>query len=270
MTINDVRELCELTLGVDAPPLRTADRALAIAARASARRDRLVAASVGLAGVTVAAALVTPALLPASAPAPAVVAAPAPSVSTAVPSVAPVRSATAPASHDRRMYDVLVAALPAGYHGSTRYPFAEPSQSPIRIDSPPPSTPLYIHAYAEVTVSDGRGEGDLFAAIAADGSPLPTGGDLCALPEAGRECRVIDVAGVPVRVGLEDDELGGDVLVARRYLDGGFLMLAAQRSVPEIGLGTPQRQPSLKPALGAPFLTAEQLAAIAANPAMLP
>lgn len=269
MTVNDVRQLCELTLDVEAPPLREAERALAIAARSSARRDRVVATTVGLAGVTVAAALVTPALLPAPSPAPHAVAAPAPSVTTAVPSVAPVPSATALPTHDRRMYDVLVAALPAGYQGSSRYPFAGPSQPPVRIDSPPPATPVYIHAYAEVTVSDGRGEGDLFAAIAADGNPLPTG-DLCALPEAGRECRVIDVAGVPVRVGLEDDGLGGDVLIARRYLNGGFLMIAAQRSVPEIGLGTPQRQPSLKPALAAPFITAEQLAAIAANPAMLP
>ncbi|MEV0130405.1 hypothetical protein AB0H83_18330 [Dactylosporangium sp. NPDC050688] len=270
MTITDVRHLCELALDVEAPPLRGADQTLAIAARAAARRDRIVATSVGLAGVTAVAALVTPALLPASVPAPPVVAAPAAPASTAVASAAPVPSATAAATHDRRMYDVLVAALPAGYQGSSRYPFAGPSQQPVRLDSPPPATPVYVHAYVEVTVSDGRGEGQLLAAIAADGTPLPTGGDLCALPEPGRDCRVIDVAGVPVRVGIEDDEQGGDVLVARRYLNGGFLMITAQRSVPEIGLGTPQRRPSLKPALGAAFLTPEQLAAVAADPAMLP
>lgn len=75
---------------------------------------------------------------------------------------------------------------------------------------------------------------------------------------------------MPVRVNVEDDEVGGEVLIARRYLHGGFLTVIAQRTVPEYGIGTPQRQPSLKPGLGAAFLGVEQLAAVAANPAMLP
>ncbi len=274
--MNDVRYLCESTLDVDAPPLRAAEEVLAIAARSAARRDRVVAASVGLAGVTVVAALVTPALLPGpvtSLPAPA-----APATSAVVSAAAPVPSASAPATHDRLVYDLLVAALPAGYTGRSRYPFAVWSREPIRLDQAAPAGPLYIQLTATVVVSDGRGEGQLWAALVSDGNPAPTG-DLCALPDVGRDCRVVDVAGVPVRVGVEDDGQGGDVLVARRYLQGGYLTVVAQRGVPAYSAGTDlppdavggrQRQPGGKPALAAAFLSLEQVAALAGNPAMLP
>lgn len=84
---------------------------------------------------------------------------------------------------------------------------------------------------------------------------------------------------VAVRIGLEDDGQGGDVLVARRYLQGGYLTVVAQRGVPNSSAdtslppdavgGRPHR-PGGKPALTAAFLSPEQVAALAGNPAMLP
>ena len=277
--MNDVRHLCEVTLDVDAPPLREAEQVLAIASRAAARRDRVVAATVGLAGATVVAALVTPALLPSRPPVPVpAVAAPAPSPSRSASTGASVPSANVPATRDRVVYDLLVAALPAGYTGHNRYPFADPSQPAVRLDQSQSAGSVRIHLTANVLVSDGHGEGQLWAAILGDGNPVPTG-DLCAQPGTGRDCRVIDVAGVPVAVWHEDDGEGGDVLVARRHLQGGYLMVVAQRRVPvysadvtlppDAVAGRPQGETG-RPALAAAFIDADRLAALAGNPAMLP
>jgi hypothetical protein len=278
--VNDVKHLCEVTLDVDAPPLREAEQVLAIASRAAARRDRVVAATVGLAGVTVVAALVTPALLPARPPAvsvPAVVAAP-PKTSPGVSAAASVPSANVPATLDRVVYALLVAALPAGYDGRSRYPFADPSQPEVRLDQTPPAGALRIHMTANVVVSDGRGEGQLWAAVLGDGNPVPTG-DPCAQPGVGRDCRVVDVAGVPVAVWHEGDGEGGDTLVARRNLQGGYLLVVAQRGVPVYSADTtlpPDARGGYlgkavaRPALTDWFIDADGLAALAGNPAMLP
>jgi hypothetical protein len=266
--VNDVKYLCDLTLDVEAPPLREASQVLAAASRASARRNRAVAATVGLAGVTVAAALAVPALLPSrpASPAP-FVAVPATQPPSALPSAAPVPvpSAKASATHDRAVYDLLVAALPAGYTGRTQYPFATPGQSPIRLDMP--SGSMLVTMSARVVVSDGHGEGNLWAYVGETGTALPTG-ELCAVPDAGRECQVVDVAGVPVVVWLEDDGLGGEAIVARRYLHGGHLGVVAQRSVVEYSSAAGPS--SHGPSLAAAFLTPQQVAALAGNPAMLP
>ncbi|MEV4510269.1 hypothetical protein AB0K00_15045 [Dactylosporangium sp. NPDC049525] len=278
--MNDVRHLCEVTLDVDAPPLREAEQVLAIASRAAARRDRVVAASVGLAGVTVVAALVTPALLPARPPAAApAVAAPALTTSAGVPAAPPVPGASVPATHDRVVYDLLVAALPAGYEWRSRYAFAGSSQSPFRLEMPALAGPVRIHMTAFVVVTDGHGEGQLWAAFVGDGNPVPAG-DGCAQPGVGRDCRVMDVGGVPVSVWREDDGEGGDVLVARRYLQGGYLMVVARRNVPDYridttlppdAVGGPQSHDAgRRPALAAAFIDVERLAALAGNPAMLP
>ncbi|GAA3220422.1 hypothetical protein ACFO1B_17355 [Dactylosporangium siamense] len=278
--MNDVKHLCEVALDVDAPPLREAEQVLALASRAAARRDRVVAASVGLAGVTVVAALVTPALLPSRPPAvsaPAVVAEP-PKAPVSVSAAVSVPPANVPATRDRVVYDLLVAALPAGYEGRSRYPFADPSQPAVRLDQTPSAGALRIFMTANVLVSDGRGEGQLWAAVLGDGTTGPTD-DPCALPGVGRECRVINVAGVPVAVWHEDDGQGGDTLVARRQMQGWYLMVVAQRSVPVYGADTTlppdavggQLENAVKrPPLADWFIDADRLAALAGNPAMLP
>ncbi|MGI5175609.1 hypothetical protein ACQEVZ_04660 [Dactylosporangium sp. CA-152071] len=263
--MNDVKMLCDLALD-DAPPLREAERVLAVAARAARTRDRVVAATAGLAGVTVAAALVAPALLPSrpTAPAPFVAVPAAQPTASQVASAAPVPSAQALPTHDRAVYDLLVAALPAGYSGHTQYPFAGPSTPAMRLDSPTGSALVVMSAH--VVVSDGHGEGYLGAYLAQTSETVPPGG-LCALPDAGRDCRVVDVAGVQVVVWLEDHGDGGDVIVARRYLQGGHFSVTAQRTVPVYPHDTATDR---KPALDKAFLTADQVAALAGNPAMLP
>ncbi|MEV0570749.1 hypothetical protein [Dactylosporangium sp. NPDC050588] len=262
--MNDVKMLCDLALD-DAPPLREAERVLAVAARAARTRDRVVAATAGLAGVTVAAALAAPALLPSrpQPPAPFVAVPAAQPAGSQVPSAAPVPSAQALPTHDRAVYDLLVAALPAGYTGRTQYPFAGPSTPAMRLDSPTGSALVVMSAH--VVVSDGHGEGYLGAYLAQTSETVPPGG-LCALPDAGRECRVVDVAGVPVVVWLEDHG-DGDVIVARRYLQGGHFSVTAQRTVPVYPHDTATDR---KPALDKAFITADQVAALAGNPAMLP
>ncbi|GGM69192.1 hypothetical protein ACFFX1_30140 [Dactylosporangium sucinum] len=281
--MNDVKYLCEVSLDVPPPPLRDAQAALAIARRDTARRSGL-RATAGLAGAAALAAVVAPAAMgnpavvadgPAPSAAPSTVSSP-PSVETP-----PAQAAT---THDRKVYDHLVAALPAGYTARTQYPFAtDPTPYPIRLDGSPASGTVLIAMTANVLVSDGSGEGKLWAYIANDGKPTPTG-DLCAppalLPTDGEDCVVRTVGGVQVRVTTQRDDEGRPVTVARRYLRGGWLEVIAEQKV-QVYVGQSDLPPdakrdgrpdekTAKPALAAPFLTRDQVAALAADPAMLP
>ncbi|WP_238009037.1 hypothetical protein KZZ52_20730 [Dactylosporangium sp. AC04546] len=282
--MNDVKYLCEVSLDAPAPPLRDASTALAIARRDAARRTRVLATA-GLAGAAALAAVVTPTAMgspalvadaPAQAPSPSAV------PSSSAPPV--VRDAQAAATDDRNVYARLVAALPAGYTARTQYPFAtDNTRYPIRLDGVPAGESVLIPMTVSVLVSDGSGEGRLWAYMANDGKPTPSG-DLCAPPALqpldGEDCVVKTIGGVAVRVTTQRDEDGRPITVARRYLRGGwFEVIAAQKVELYSGdsdlppdaksTGKPDKK-TPKPALAAPFLTRDQVAALAADPAMLP
>ncbi|MET7398977.1 hypothetical protein ABZS66_36415 [Dactylosporangium sp. NPDC005572] len=283
--MNDVKYLCEVSLDAPAPPLRDASTALAIARRDTARRSR-VRATAGLAGVAALAAVVTPVAFGG----PAIVAGQVPPAASAVPSAAPSATtaetppAQAAATDDRKVYERLVAALPAGYTARTQYPFAtDTTRYPIRLDGVPAGGSVLIAMTVSALVSDGTGEGKLWAYLANDGNPAPTG-DLCAPPALqpldGEDCVVQTIGGVPVRITTQRDEDGRPVTVARRYLRGGWFEVIAEQKVqvyngdtdlpPDAKATRKPDSKTPKPALAAPFLTRDQVAALAADPAMLP
>jgi hypothetical protein len=291
--VNEVKDICERLLDTPAPPLRDGSEVLS-AARRSRHRARLAVAGSGmavLAAVAVGAVLVAPgAAGPTGPPGPPGPQVAGPSRDVAPPAGAevdppPVPQARASASHGRRMDRVLTEAVPAGYAitsetqvdgGTTVYPN----------DDTRPGRGMIIAAYGKVRVAAGGGEGQLLAGILADGRPPPTG-DLCdpsvaaTFREPADRCQVIEVGGVPVRVTTGNEAERGEVLVAVRFLRGGFLMVSSWQGVPEYepetefppdaddiattGGGTGHRPP-----LAAPVFTAPQLAELAADPDMLP
>ncbi|MFD0742190.1 hypothetical protein ACFQ1L_10155 [Phytohabitans flavus] len=137
---------------------------------------------------------------------------------------------------------------------------------------------MLISAHTQVTFRAGGGEGQFMAVILYDGKPYPDGADLCApvtLP-----CEVITVNGVPIMVTREHDAERGEVISAVRYLDGGHLFVSSAQGLapyvpdgnrpPDAADNQPGEKEEHRPPLAAPPLTAQQVAALAADPAMLP
>ncbi len=92
--------------------------------------------------------------------------------------------------------------------------------------------------------------------------------------------RVITVDGTPIRVSTGTRPDVGEVMIATRVLAGGFLAVITQQGTPVYEPDTDNPPPDARhrpssvhhdhrPPLATSPLTAEQLAALAANPAML-
>ncbi|MCU7724400.1 hypothetical protein ODJ79_11800 [Actinoplanes sp. KI2] len=290
--MNDVKFLCEQLLDAP-PPMRDGAQVLAEVHRSTARRSAIRAGG-GLAvtaALTGAAVFAAP-LVAGHRPAPAVQAGASPAAtppSSPVPAEVPY--AQAAGTHDRKMFQAMKRALPPGYAATSQYAFST-SRTPYPTD---PAAPIgkdggaLLAANTSVLVSkDGR-VGWLAADIVNDGKPVPAG-DLCGPEIAKRNgdqpgtfCKTVDVNGTAIRVTREHwtntaPEI--DVITATRYLRNGALSITESRSVPDFQSEKDQLPPDAvnkhpkrqtpTSALGDWFLTADQLAALAADPAMLP
>ncbi|HLT09466.1 MAG TPA: hypothetical protein VK028_01505 [Micromonosporaceae bacterium] len=263
--MNEVRDLCERLLDTPAPPMRTADEVLTIARRARRRRNLLTTS--GVAGLVLGLVLGIAVVLDRTGgDGPVFVAAPA---------------ARASAAHGARMSAVLIGAVPDG-HTTGRVetfsddPVVHPSGSELGDGR------AQLLSAAVVRVFAGGGQGQLFAYLVHDGRPAPKA-DPCAedaaLPRDGR-CEVRWVGEVPIRVVTTTGEGRGRVVEATRFLDGGRLVVAAWQGVPVDWLDYPDAERWSRavageavwsrPPLPAPLLDADRVAAIAADPAMLP
>lgn len=287
--MNDVKEICELTLDVPAPPLPGAAEAIGVARRAAHRRTHAMVGTYGLA-LTVAAGAVAGVALtrPARPDTTMAVATPAAATTSAPP--LPVLSTTPPTDAQRKaqgrtVAGILIAATPAGYvaRAADNSPGAEVWMV-VR-----PGKPGYA-GLVSVLISAGRGQGDLQSFTFANGRPAPTG-PVCSAETtaylvatvndpAGLPCEAITIGGVPIRVDTQQDPELGEVKTATRFLNGGILQVIVEQGTPRYDNDSPlppdvahhtQRPPAPhKPRLASQPFTSAQLAALAANPNLLP
>lgn len=296
--MNDVKQLCDQVLDTAGPPMRAGAEVLAVA-RKSRRRARLTTAGSGLAVLAVlavGAVAVGPVGVGAGPPASGTDAAgtggPAGTAGlgrdTGLPDPPPdPPAARAAATHNRQLDRVLRTAVPDGYSATSLTTFSDDRTVHPRDPERLPGG-ITMPAYGSVLVSSGGGEGQLFAAILADGNSPPR--ELCG-PEVtaamrelpGTACEVLVVDGVPIRVTSRTEEYGG-TYTAYRFLRGGFLMVSSSQGrpayepdsqlPPDAGSrsewGLPDGSAGQRPPLARPPLTAPQVAELAADPAMLP
>jgi hypothetical protein len=290
--MNDVKHLCEQLLDAP-PPLRDGSEMLAAVHRSAARRSALRAGGglVAAAAFTGAAAAVAP-VLAGNPPAPVVPSGaspgPAPAVATAP---APIPYAQAAGVHDRKMFQAIKRALPPGYTATPEHAFST-GRTPYPTDPAAPAGKgrgAVLAAHVGVLVSrDGR-VGWLSAAVVNDGRPVPTG-DLCGPAVAkrnneqpGTACQSFAVNGVTVQVTREHWDNTApeiDVIIATRYLRNGSLTITESRSVPDFqsekdplppdAVNRHPKKQNPTSALSDWVLTDDQLAALVADPAMLP
>ncbi len=276
--MNDVREICERMLATP-PPLRDSGEVLVTARRSAARRRNAgLAAGSALAVTAITVALTSQltsaggSALPVAAPPPATTAAPPPA---AVPQELP--PARAAYTHASRMRELLLGVVPPGLAAKDFPVNYDASFDPTAVlpnkTYPAPDSGLLSVAFAGILVSDAAGEGLLSADIMATAGPGPLAADCAPVPGApAGTCEMVTVEGVRVQVTTWSDESGGHISAARR-LDGGVLIVSAAQ-----GMGSGESIAPLdgtrgggsgKPPLASLPFTPEQLAALAANPAML-
>jgi hypothetical protein len=289
MTSNepDIHRVWAAMLDDPAPPLPTAAETLS-AARGSARRTVFALAAAGAAGAVVIATVGVGLALGGghrAAPAPIAPAASRPAAPS--PSRPPVPPPPAPGQeaadkHGKQTAALLMGTVPAGLTGL--------------VQEASPGSPAwtwqfgYTSEYAStvyVVLTTGQADGELSASIRGGMSDLGT--DLCSpkvtkleTPAGTTGCDVVDVDGVAIRVAVTHNERG-EVITAIRMLAGGLLVVQSQQGIephqadgnppPDAKTGTRNRQHSMLggwPALPAPPLTTEQVAALAANRGLLP
>jgi RNA polymerase sigma factor (sigma-70 family) len=186
-------------------------------------------------------------------------------------------------AHGQRLADLLVAALPPGVVATVE--FTSPSGR-TAIWMKQPDNGQYV-SVTGIAVSTGGGQGQLEAFTLRDDAPAPTG-DLCAAASsarfdaffgAGDSCRTVTVGGVPVRVSTRTGPDLGQVVIAVRVLDGGYAGVeesTGRWSYRDAGTLPPDARYTPIPGgpapakLAAPPLTGDRLAALAADPDLLP
>lgn len=290
--MNDVKYLCEQLLDAP-PPLRDGAEMLAALHRSTARRSAIRAGGglVATAALTGTAVFVAP-MLAGHHQAQTVQVGGSPVATPPSSAAAPeVPYAQAPGTHDKKMFMAIRRALPPGYTATSQYRFST-DRTPYPTD---PAAPLGkdAGALAAANVSvlaskDGR-VGWLAASIINDSRSMPTG-DLCG-PEIAKQnndqpgtaCKVINVNGTNIRVTREHWDNTApeiDVITATKYLRNGALIITESRSVPDFQSEKAQLPPDAvnrhpkkqtpTSALGDWVLTEDQLAALVAEPTMLP
>jgi len=286
--VNEVKEVCAAALDGPAPPLPDGREMLAVARRSVGRRARLAAGGAGLAVVVV----VTTVGVVASA-----VAGPPTTTYRKTPVVgpAPVRAVLPPPPapsameahrHGPQIAGLLVAAVPAGFTTTVEH---------ISADTSPASTWQTMNgeyfSSVRVLVAAGGREGQLSSHIVTDGQPM-SDVDLCTAAAAARfaqlvdapatNCEVVTIDGVTVQVSSGVSEMFGQINAAVRLIDGGLLAVVAAQRIPSYAVGNDELPPDAaasppaslilggRPGLSSPVLTRSQVAALAADPAMLP
>jgi hypothetical protein len=285
---DDIDRMWRAMLDEAAPALPSAHETLDVARR-SRRRNVLAVAGAGLASAAV---LATASIGAATvlggdgvAPAPAGPVAAPPAATSAAPlqppPLPPAPGAEAAQTHGKRNAEVLTAAAPAGLTAVVDWMSAGSPASTWHLES----GPEYVST-VYVVLTTGQADGMVSADIHGGLSGLGT--DLCAdavtsrLAPAPPGCDIVTVNGVPIRVFSTHDDRG-DVNTAVRLLDGGLLVVRAQQGieayqpddqVPPDGHVRPRdgKHSILGgwPALAAVPLSPAQVAALAADPALLP
>jgi hypothetical protein len=291
-TSNDVDRVWAAMLDDPAPPLPTAEQALRAARTGRRRRAAWAVAGAGLASAIVIAAVATAIGLAggSTATTPTArdsdVAAPiGPGQAALAPPAAPTREQAH--EHGDEIGAILVAAVPSGYTGLLQ-----------RLSTDGPAATWQVEnasRYASsvyVIVTTGQADGLLKSSI--HGGYDPVGDDICSpaataflaqmYSTAYATCDVVTVNGVQVRLSSTYDNERGQVNRATRLLDGGLLTIEAEQGIPvhHADDGAPPDASADPPAGGehsilggwpalpaAPLSTA-RLAAIAANPGLLP
>jgi hypothetical protein len=289
--VNEIKTICELALADPAPPLRDGAEALAIARRATVRRDRLRVAGSGVVALAVAGALATPAVAgwqatppPDGGPATDMTAT---QVATAAPTTTPPATPGPPPSahvapaHGHKLAAVLKGAVPPGYRVTHVRGLKDDKTVYSRKLRLKPNEQM-LGAYAQVEIAAGGREGQLMAVVMYTGRPYPAG-DLCSPNlrgyDSGARCEVVTVNGVQVKVTRDHDPGYGEVISAVRYLDGGELQVSSWQGIPEHhpdvnlppdAVDTKAEDGEHRPPLVDPPLSDQQVAELAADPAMLP
>jgi hypothetical protein len=179
--------------------------------------------------------------------------------------------------HATQIAAALIAAAPARYHAASVKLTGEPSGK-YKIGKGG------YRAVTLVQITAAKRSGVVAALFGTD-LPAP-GADLCAAHrDLGIEgatvtgCRTVDVGGTAVRVVSATDPATGQVLSATRYLGGGYLVVSASQGIRayrvshagddewiwEVAVNPRHEQPLAE----LPF-TADRLAALALDPALLP
>jgi hypothetical protein len=190
--------------------------------------------------------------------------------------------------HGEEIGAILLAAVPSGYTGLLQRLSTDGTAGTWLVRSGPEYSSGVM-----VIVTTGSADGMLSTAIYGGIDPL--GDDICS-PTATAylqrlysnaypsTCDAVTVNGVQIRLSSTHDAERGDVNRAIRLLDGGVLIVEAQQGIPVYRADdSPPPDASADPpasgehtilggwpALPAVPLTTAQLAAIAANPGLLP
>lgn len=294
MTSNepDIHRVWAAMLDDPPPPLPPASETLS-AARGSARRHTafVALAAAGVAGAVVVATVgVGLAVGGHQAGNPSVIPGAAPDKVASSPTQPPVPPPPAPgqaAAHDHGPQNaaLLMHAVPAGLTGL--------------VQNASPGTPAWTWQFGTtseyastvyVVLTTGSADGLLSATIR--GGTPDLGTDLCApkvaklaAPPGTTGCNVLNVNGVAIRIVVSHNQRG-QVITAIRLLAGGLLYVNAQQGIdPHQADGS--RPPDAKggngvshgrqhdilgnwPGLAAPPLSTQQVAALTANPGLLP
>jgi len=277
-----MKDVFEGLRDIPEPPLRPAVEVLTAARRRKRRRTVLGAAAGSLGALAMLAALSLavdrsgpPAPLPqAAAPAP----------STAVPPVPPVPAAEAVKEHASQIARALIGAVPAGYAAAS-VKLAGDTEPADKYKTRVSITKGGYRAVTLVRITAAKRSGVVAAVFGTDLPAPRAGADLCAahrdLAIEGATitgCRMVDVGGTGVRVVSGADPGTGRVMSATRYLDGGYVVVSVSQGVRTYRLSPVGDQwiwevavnPRNEEALAELPLTADRLAALAADPALLP
>jgi hypothetical protein len=293
-TGNDVDRVWAAMLEAPAPPLPTAEETLRRVRTDRRRRAAWAVGGAGLASAMVVAAVAAGVALfgPQAADVPADrepdVAAP---IGPAEAPLAPVPAAPTWAEaddHGDEIGAILLAAVPSGHIGLLQRLSTDGPAATWQVEGGPKyASSVYV------IVTTGHADGLLKSSI--HGGLDPLGEDICS-PAATAflmqmysstypaTCDVVIVNGVQIRLSSTHDAEHGDVNRATRLLNGGILTIEAEQGIPEYYAddSLPPDAPARPgtdgdhsilggwPALPAVPLTTAQLAAIAANPGLLP
>jgi hypothetical protein len=274
------------------PPLKPSAQALA-SARESTRRRVAVRVAVGIA-TAIAVAVGVPVLLQ---PPPVRLEAASPATPSLSPSPSrtPAPQAPAPEAVDRHSTDIaktLITAVPDGY---TAVPDGYKATS-LKLTDYRAKVPMTFVAriaigeggYRSVTlvrVSAERGSGVVAAvfgtdlpAPAADADACQSHADLGIEAAVIEHCEIVTVDGATVRLVTGRDPGVGRVMSATRYLRGGYVVVSASQGVRayrispagEAWIWEVAVNPLHERALSELPFTADRLAALALDPALLP
>jgi hypothetical protein len=290
----DVDRVWAAMLESPAPPLPTAEDTLRHARTSRRRRAAWAVGGSGLASALVVAAVAAGAALfgpqAAGGPAERDPAVAVPVAPGEVPLAPPPAAPTWERAHDHgdEIGAILVAAVPSGYTGLLQRLSTNGPAATFQVEHGPRySSSVYV------IVTNGRADGLIRSSIYGGEDPL--GDDICS-PAATAylrhmyseaypsTCETVTINGVQIRLSSTHDAEHGDINRATRLLDGGILTVEAEQGLPvhrvDDGLppdvltrpGTDGEHTILGgwPALPAVPLTTAELAAIVANPGLLP